>query len=101
VCALDSGTIEATGGRPVRVISREDLNQRPVPEHWPPEVPNAAMPGRWVNVMDPRVGDILLTWDGRRVPETNVSLRLAEMKVHNLPVARLENEAVGNSDTRG
>jgi hypothetical protein len=72
------------GGRPVWVISGEDLDQRPVAEHRPAEVPNAAIPGRWVNAIDPRVGDILFSRDGRRVPVTNVSPRHAEMKVYNL-----------------
>src|SRR5207244_9519749 len=66
-------TIEATGGHPFWVISGEDLDKRPVPEHCPAEVPNAAIPGRWVNAVDLRVGDVLFTRDGRRVPVTNVS----------------------------
>ena len=54
----------------------------------------------WVNVIDLRVGEILFTRDGRRVPETNVSVRLAEMKVYNLQVAQRENDAVGHSDPK-
>jgi hypothetical protein len=90
-------TIEATGGHPFWVISGEDLDKRPVPEHCPAEVPNAAIPGRWVNAIDLRVGDILFTRDGRRVPVTNVSVRYAKMKVYNLQVAELENYAVGHA----
>src|SRR6266542_3179039 len=51
-------TIKATGGHPFWVISGEDLDKRPVPEHCPAEVPNAALPGRWVNAIDLRLGDI-------------------------------------------
>jgi hypothetical protein len=95
---LRSGeTIEATGGHPFWVISGEDLDKRPVPEHCPAEVPNATIPGRWVNAIDLRVGDGLFTRDGRRVPVTNVSVRHARMKVYNLQVAELENYAVGQT----
>ena len=97
---LSGETIEATGGRPFWVKSGQDLDKRPVSEQYAAEVPNAATPGRWVNVIDRRVGDILFTRDGHRVPETNVSVRLAEMKVYNLQVAELENHTVGHSDTR-
>jgi hypothetical protein len=90
-------TIEATGGHPFWVISGEDLDRRPVPEHCPAEVPNAAIPGRWVNAIDLRVGDILFTRDGRRVPVTNVSARHVTTKVYNLQVEGLHNYAVGYS----
>jgi hypothetical protein len=88
-------TIEATGGHPFWVISGEDLDKRPIPAHCPAEVPNAAISGRWVNAIDLRVGDILFTRDGRRVPVTNVSVRNVKTKVYNLQVAELENYAVG------
>ncbi len=90
-------TIEATGGHPFWVISGGDLDKRPIPQHCPAEEPNAAIPGRWVNAIDLRVGDILFTRDGRRVPVTNVSIRHTKMKVYNLQVADLHNYAVGHS----
>ncbi len=90
-------TIEATGGHPFWVISGEELDKRLVPEHCPAEVPNAAIPARWVNAIDLRIGDVLFTRDGRRVPATNVSVRHVKMKVYNLQVEGLENYAVGYS----
>jgi hypothetical protein len=60
-------------------------------------VPNGAIPGRWVNAIDLRVGDILFTRDGRRVPVTKVSVRHVQTKVYNLQVAELENYTVGHS----
>jgi hypothetical protein len=68
-----------------------------VPEHCPAEVPNTAIPGRWVNAIDLRVGDILFTRDGRRVPVTNVSVRHVKMKVYNLQVEGLHNYTVGHT----
>jgi hypothetical protein len=63
-------------------------------------VPNAATPGRWVSAIDLRLGDILVARDGRGVSVTKLSVRHANMKVYNLQVAELENDAVGHSDTR-
>jgi hypothetical protein len=60
-------------------------------------VPNAAIPGRWVNVIDLRVGDVLFTRDGRRVPVTNLPVRHVKMKVCNLQVEGLHNYAVGHT----
>jgi hypothetical protein len=53
----------------------------------------AAIPGRWVHAIDLRVGDILFTRDGRRVPVTNVSVRQGKMKVYNLQAEGLHNTA--------
>jgi hypothetical protein len=60
-------------------------------------VPNAAIPGRWINAIDLRVGDIWFTRDGRRVPVTNVSVRHVQMKVDHLQVEGLHNDAVGHT----
>jgi hypothetical protein len=90
-------TIEATGNHPIWVESGEELDQRPVPECCPAEVPGAAIRGRWVAARDLRVGDILITRDGRRVPVTNLASRHVKMKVYNLHVAGLNNYAVGHS----
>jgi hypothetical protein len=93
-------TVEANGGRAFWVVSGEDLNQRPVSQHCPAEVPNVATPGRLVNAIDLRLGDILVCSNGRRVTEPDVSVWHDKMKVHNLQVAELENDAGGHSDTR-
>jgi len=95
-----AGKDGATGGHPFWVISREDLDKRPVRERCPAEVPNAATLGRWVNAIDLRLGDILFFRDGRHMPETNVSVRRAKMKVYNLPSGRtreLRSRAFGYS----
>lgn len=90
-------TIEATGKHPFWVISGEDLDKRPVPQHSPAEVPNSALPGRWVEAIDLRAGDVLFTRDGRRVPVTHVSVRQVKTTVYNLQVEDLNNYAVGRS----
>jgi hypothetical protein len=90
-------TIEATGGHPFWVIAGEDLDKRPIPQHCPAEEPNAAIPGRWVNAIDLRVGDVLFTRDGRRVPVTHVSVRQVKTTVYNLEVEELHNYAVGHT----
>jgi hypothetical protein len=60
-------------------------------------VPNAAIPGRWVNAIDLRTRDVLLPAMAAPGPITDAPARRVKMTVCNLPVGGLENYRVGHT----
>jgi hypothetical protein len=87
--------ITSTYHHPYWVVSGEDLDERPSPEHVPDVPENASTPGRWVDAGDLRPGDLLLLSDGRRVPVTAVEVQLWTQPVYNFSVDDLHTYAVG------
>ncbi len=90
-------TTEATAHHPYWVVAGEELEGRPQPEHIPDVPANAAVPGRWVDAIDLRVGDVLLLRSGERVPVTGLAVRQSTQAVYNFYVEGLHCYAVGKS----
>jgi hypothetical protein len=88
-------TNEATGNHPFRVKPSEDPEPRPIPECCLATVTGAAIRGRSVAARDLRVGDILITRDGRRMLVTRLSSRHVQLKAYNLHAEGLNNSRPG------
>jgi hypothetical protein len=89
--------IDATYFHPFWVVRGEDLIERPVRQHLPLVPANAAMPGRWVDAADLRVGDELLLRNGRISTVEAVEHYHFEGMVYNFHVEFLECYAVGKN----
>jgi hypothetical protein len=88
--------IASTYHHPYWVVEGDDLDQRSTPDHVAGAlVPNATVPGRWVDAGDLRVGDVLLLMDGRRLPVEEILVRRTREPVYNFAVEGLHNYAVG------
>ena len=61
-----STSIEVTAYHPFWVVEGASLDSRPVAEHVPDPPADSRVPGRWVDAIDVRSGDVLLLRDGRR-----------------------------------
>ena len=73
--------IESTYHHPFWVIEGEGLAARPRPEHIDDAtVPGAAVPGRWVDAGDLRLGDLLLLKPDRRERISAMAIRQAGQK---------------------
>jgi hypothetical protein len=94
---LGDGTeLTGTDGHPFWVIEGENLGTRPIGDHGSDERPGAT-PGRWVAMRALRVGDVVITLQGRVSRVAAVETRLEAVPVFNLSVEALHCYAVGES----
>jgi hypothetical protein len=87
------------------VVRGEELAERPQPDHVPQRPADTAVPGRWVDAGDLRVGDVLLLRDGRQLPITALATRSTTEPVYNFCVQYLHcynkvGLAMGRYDSR-
>jgi hypothetical protein len=96
--------IESTRHHPVWVISGNDLENRPRPEHVVrADEDSVGGQGRWVDACDLQVGDVLLTKDRQgadcrtagRATIDAIEVEFVAAKVYNFQVEGLHNYAVG------
>jgi hypothetical protein len=95
--AVGDETIESTVFHPFWVVRGEGLAERPTGEHLPTVPEGATTPGRWVYAHDVRVGDELLSRDGRILPVQGIRLQPYRDKVYNFHVQEFESYAVGQN----
>jgi hypothetical protein len=92
--------ITSTAGHPFWVISGEDLENRPRPEHITAAEQElrddkSAIPGRWVDAQDLYPDDVLLLRNGREATIWNVEFYRESKKTYNFAVDDLHCYAVG------
>jgi hypothetical protein len=92
--------ITSTAGHPFWVISGEDLENRPRPEHITAAEQElrddkSAIPGRWVDAQDLYPDDVLLLRNGREATIWNVEFYRESQKTYNFAVDDLHCYAVG------
>jgi hypothetical protein len=93
--------ITSTAGHPFWVVSGEDLDSRPRPEHIQAAEQElvASRPnvqGRWVDAADLYPNDVLLLRDGREAVVWNVEFYRESQKTYNFAVDDLHCYAVGD-----
>jgi hypothetical protein len=89
--------LESTAHHPFWVIRGEDLSHRPHPDHVPNNPKDCSVPGRWVDAIDLRVGDVLLLRSGKQAPITRLAVQHVCVTVHNFQVEQLHCYAVGHA----
>ena len=92
----EGDTIESTLLHPWWVVRGEGLAERPVRSHLREAPAGAAVPGRWVDAADLRVGDELLLREGRTAVVEAVRTGPFHDLVYNFQVAELECYSVGS-----
>jgi hypothetical protein len=99
VITIDAGesSIEATIHHPFWVIEGHELHDRPHPRKFATdEDQSKALPGRWVNSHDLRVGDVMICKDGKQLAIRQISQRYeTHFLVSNLTIGDFHNYAVG------
>ena len=72
------------------------LESRPWPEHAGERLVNAALPGRWVDAGDLRVGDVLYLKNGELRKIEEIQVFDGGQQVYNFHVEELASYAVGD-----
>ena len=90
-------TVQSTYLHPFWVVHGEDLANRPIREEMARVPEGCTTPGRWVYAGDVRVGDELLSRDGRILRVQAIRHEPYNDKVYNFHVAELESYAVGGN----
>ena len=91
--------IESTTHHPFWVIAGEALWERIAPQHTPAEHPGSVIPGRWVDAIELRHGDVLhAARSGQAATIKAVTRRSFDGVVYNMTIAEVHCYAVGNSE---
>ncbi|HXG10998.1 MAG TPA: hypothetical protein VNK04_14660 [Gemmataceae bacterium] len=91
----DGDALTGTDGHPFWVIEGEELAGRPRGDHGADEPPGPT-PGSWVAMAALRVGDVVLTRQGRPTRVVAIATRREAVPVYNIEVAGLHSYAVGD-----
>lgn len=97
VVGVAGTSFRATGNHPIWVVDGEALDQRTTPEHAPDAPTGSLLRGRWIEVRDLRVGDVLLLRGGEEKVVESLAVGQEALRVYNLEVAEDHTYAVGEA----
>ena len=92
------GAIQVTPGHPFWVVRGSDLESRPWPAHAGERLADAAIPGRWVDAGDLRVGDAPYLRGGEERLIEEIQVLAGGQRVYNFRVEELACYGVGSAE---